>query len=566
MAFLHYYKNLLGSRNPTERIRSAILNQGPCCTQEQAASLMLPITNEEIKGIFFSTPIDKSLGLDGYTSGFFKDAWDVVGPDVCEAIKDFFSTDKLLTQVNATNITLIPKCERLTSVKPFRPTACCNMIYKVISKLLCNRLFVILPDIVHENQGAFIKERSIMENILICQDIMKLYNRAAVSPRFLFKIDLQKAYDTMEWDFVENLLLGLKFRALFYDLLLFYKGNPQSVMLLLRAFSTFSKASGLSMNNSKSEWSNIFILPKSVIRRLEAICQNYLWDGTAEFHRVPLVGWDTVTLPNIEGGLGIKKAEVSNVAIGAKLVDWIYYKADRLWIRWINQVYIKQHDWHSYSPPADAAWTWKSIFRVKELMKDAYTDGQWQLDLKGYTVRSGYDWLRSHQIKPWWYNTIQNSWIVHKQAIITWLIMHNGMNTREKLYMFGCCNSDACCICGNATETQPYLFFECDYSKAVISLIQDLCGACISLSGVMTGGYGNGGGKLKQQVYTIILNPCTYHIWAQRNSARINGILMVLSLVVQKIIEVVRQRIKFKCNAKVRRREEDWLDRLRIRL
>ncbi|XP_074314242.1 uncharacterized protein LOC141649451 [Silene latifolia] len=310
------------------------------------------------------------------------------------------------------------------------------------------------------------------------------------------------------------------------------------------------------LNSLYSYWSNIFIFPKSIIRRIEAICRNYLWDGSAEFHRVPLVGWDTVTLPKIEGGLGIKKAEVWNVVIVAKLVDWIYSKADRLWISWINQVYIKQHDCHSYSPPADASWTWKSICKVKELMKDAYTDGQWQPDLKGYTVRSGYDWLRLHQIKPWWYNTVWNSWNVPKHAFITWLIMHNRMTTREKLYRFGYCNTDACCICENATETQPHLFFECDYIKVVVSLIQDWCSACISLSGARAGGYGNGGAKLKQQVYAIILNACIYHIWAQRNSARINGILMVPSLVVQKIIEVVRQRIKFKCNAKVSRREE----------
>ncbi|XP_074315512.1 uncharacterized protein LOC141651710 [Silene latifolia] len=482
------------------------------------------------------------------------------------------------------------------------------MIYKVISKLLYNRLSVTLPDIVHENQGVFIKGRSILENILICQDIVKLYNRAAVSPRCLFKIGLQKAYDTVEWDFVENLLLGLKFRTIFCqqvmacikttsftlslngsnfgyfngqrelklfhlmfadDLLLFCNGNALSVMLLLRALSTFSKASGLSMNCSKSEdtrlgekklsyagrltlinsvlnslysyWSNIFILPKSIIRRIEAICRNYLWDGSAEYHRVPLVGWDTITLPKIEGGLGIKKAEVWNVAIVAKLVDWIYSKAG--------------------SPPIDAAWTWKSICKVKELMKDAYTDGKWQPNLKGYTVRSGYDWLRLHQNKPWWYNTVWNSWNVPKHAFITWLIMHIGMNTREKLYRFGCCSTDACCICENATEIQPHLFFEYDYSKAVVALIQYWCGAFISMSGAMAGGYGNVGGKLKQQVPAIILTACIYNICAQRNSPRINGILMVPSLVAQKIIEGVRQIIKFKCNAKMSRRDEVWLDK-----
>ncbi|XP_074318626.1 uncharacterized protein LOC141655445 [Silene latifolia] len=144
--------------------------------------------------------------------------------------------------------------------------------------------------------------------------------------------------------------------------------------------------------------------------------------------------------------------------------------------------------------------------------------------------------------------------------------MQNGMNTREKLYRIGCCTSNACCICENATETRPHLFFDCDYSKAIVSLIKYWCGACILMSGAMTGGYGNGGGKLKQHVFAIILNDCIYHIWAQRNSSRINGALMVPSLVVQKIIEEVRQRIKLKCNAKVSRQEEVWLAHVGIRL
>ncbi|XP_074302903.1 uncharacterized protein LOC141637237 [Silene latifolia] len=443
-------------------------NKGPCCTQEQATSLMLPVTNEEIKGIFFSTPIEKSPGPDGYTSGFFKDAWHIVGLDI-----------------NAINITLIPKCERPTSVKHFRLIACSNMIYKVISKLLYNGLSVILPDIVHENQATLKEDIKQVTGFAEGQMPFR-YLGVPIQPTKLTKKECNILAEKMV-----NRIRSLGAKKLSYA------GRLTLINYVL--------------NSLYSYWSNIFILPKSILRRIEAICRNYLWDGSAEYHRVPLVGWDTVTLPKIEGGLGIKKAEVWNVAIVAKLVDWIYSKSDSL--------------------PADAAWTWRSICKVKELMKDAYTDGQWQPDLKGYT-----------------------------------LIMHNWMNTREKLYRFACCSTDACCICENATEIQPHLFFECDYNKVVVALIQDWCGACISMSGAMAGGYGNVGGKLKQQVSAIILTACIYHIWAQRNSARINGIRMVPSLVAQNIIEVVRQRIKFKCNAKMSRRDEVWLDKLGIRL
>ncbi|XP_074314256.1 uncharacterized protein LOC141649465 [Silene latifolia] len=488
-AFLNYYQELLGTSKPTEMVRQQVLNSGKCCTEAHKEILNKPVTNEEIKEAFFKVPIDKSPGPDGYTSGFFKDSWDIVESDICSAIHDFFSTGKRLKQINATTITLIPKCERPTTVKQFRPIACCNLLYKVISKLLCNRLSVVLPDLVSENQGALIEGRSIIENVLICQDIVKMYNRQAVSPRCLFKIDLQKAYDTVEWSFVAQLLDGMGFPSDFsqkvmsciqttsYSLNLngiffgFFRGkrglrqgdpisplifalcmdyltrmlqfgNVQSIMLMMRAFSSFSKAYGLFMNISKSEvtgftegsmpfrylevpiqatrltkiecnilvekmvnrirslgakklsyagrlvlvnsvlntlhnyWSGIFLIPKCVVKRIEAVCRNYLWDGSADYHRVPSVGWDKVTLPKEEGGLGIKRTAIWNIASVAKLVDWLYCKADRLWISWVNKVHIKGRNWHDYHPPADVAWSWKNVCKVKELIKAAYVEDQ----------------------------------------------------------------------------------------------------------------------------------------------------------------------------------------------
>ncbi|XP_074305397.1 uncharacterized protein LOC141640525 [Silene latifolia] len=95
-AFLSYYQELLGTSKATDKVRQQVINTGNCCTE---------------------VPIDKSPGPDGYTSGFFKDSWEIMGNDVCFAIQDFFSNGKLIKQINATTITLIPKCERPTTVK-----------------------------------------------------------------------------------------------------------------------------------------------------------------------------------------------------------------------------------------------------------------------------------------------------------------------------------------------------------------------------------------------------------------------------------------------------------------
>ncbi|XP_074299186.1 uncharacterized protein LOC141630235 [Silene latifolia] len=198
-----YYENLLGTAGHTTPVCVSVVHQGPICNSEHHSVLLAPVTKKEIKEAFFSIPNHKAPGPDGFSSAFFKDSWSVVGDEVCDAILDFFQSGKMLQQINHTFITLIPKIDNPQNVTQFRPISCCNILYKVISKVLCTRLSSVLPSIISKNQGGFVKGRSIAENILICQDLVRLYNRKAVSPRCLMKIDLKKAYDSVHWDFVE---------------------------------------------------------------------------------------------------------------------------------------------------------------------------------------------------------------------------------------------------------------------------------------------------------------------------------------------------------------------------
>ncbi|KAL9232951.1 hypothetical protein vseg_008006 [Gypsophila vaccaria] len=167
-AFLDYYTTLLGESQSTTKVHRSIMNCGMRCTADIFNALLVPITRKEIKEALFSIPDIKSPGPDGYTSKFYKDAWVEIGGEVIAVVKDFFKHKKLLKQLNATTLVMIPKCQRPTSVFHFKPIACCNVLYKVISKLLCDRLANVLPHLIDQNQGAFIMNRSIQENILIC--------------------------------------------------------------------------------------------------------------------------------------------------------------------------------------------------------------------------------------------------------------------------------------------------------------------------------------------------------------------------------------------------------------
>ena len=119
--------------------------------REHIRLLESPYIAQEVKEALFSIPGDKSPCPDGYGTHFFRDAWDIVGAEITQATLDVVHSGKILTELNATILTLIPNANFPSSVSEFRPIACCNAIYKCITKIICNRLNMILPEIIAEN-------------------------------------------------------------------------------------------------------------------------------------------------------------------------------------------------------------------------------------------------------------------------------------------------------------------------------------------------------------------------------------------------------------------------------
>ncbi|GJT29450.1 RNA-directed DNA polymerase, eukaryota, reverse transcriptase zinc-binding domain protein [Tanacetum coccineum] len=173
---------------------------------QDADNMCIEVTNDEIKRALFDIDDNKAPGPDGFTSKNFKKSWEVIKDDFCKAIKEFFRTRKLFGEVNATLITLVPKMQTPLKVTDFRPIACCNVVYKSISKILTNRIKPVLNKLVNQNQSAFLPGRAITDNILLTQELLRGYNNSSGPKRCSLKIDIQKAYDTVSWSFLEKIL------------------------------------------------------------------------------------------------------------------------------------------------------------------------------------------------------------------------------------------------------------------------------------------------------------------------------------------------------------------------
>ncbi|XP_038987981.1 uncharacterized protein LOC120112503 [Phoenix dactylifera] len=181
-------------------------------TEEDTAALIRPVSAREIQEVMWSLEGDKAPGPDGFPPFFFRRYWMIVGQTVTTAIQQYFSTAVMSTDWQRTLVTLIPKRQDAAEPSHFHPISLCTTLYKVTAKLLALRLRDILPRLISPEQGAFVGGRSITDNVLIAQEFMFDLGRAS-SRRSLMgiKLDMERAYDMMRWDFVQQSLQGFGF-------------------------------------------------------------------------------------------------------------------------------------------------------------------------------------------------------------------------------------------------------------------------------------------------------------------------------------------------------------------
>lgn len=118
---------------------------------------------------------------------------------------DFFSSSRLPVGVNDTYITLIAKVEKPLLISQFRPISLCNVIYKAITKVLANRLQPLMCRLIGPTQGSFLPSRFISDNIVVVQEVIhSMKRKKGMKGWMCLKLDLEKTYDRLGWDFIED--------------------------------------------------------------------------------------------------------------------------------------------------------------------------------------------------------------------------------------------------------------------------------------------------------------------------------------------------------------------------
>ncbi|KAL2240825.1 UNVERIFIED_CONTAM: hypothetical protein Sindi_0723700 [Sesamum indicum] len=314
----------------------------------------------------------------------------MVGQEITKAVLEFFSTGKLLKQINSTILTVIPKVHFPTSVADFRPISCCNVLYKIIAKLIVQKLSVVLDKIISPGQVAFVPGRSIGDNVMLAQELFTGYNQARLPPRCALKVDIRKAYDNVEWDFSLSVLQLFGFPEILSRWIEECISSPSfSVGMNGKPHGYFAGARGLRQGDPLSPylfvfvmevlhmgilqlieqdmnfafhwkcanlrlfqlgvqiiksvlvalgvyWASAFIFPKGVIKDIQKRLRIFLWRGTGN-SGYPKVAWKEICKPKEEGGLGLKDMSTLNRALMCKkLCEVIRCDRTSIWVEWLR--------------------------------------------------------------------------------------------------------------------------------------------------------------------------------------------------------------------------------------
>ena len=209
---VEFYQNLFASSSP-DQIEEAIKATPKVVSEEMNQVLVAPFERAEVELALKQMNPLKAPGPDGMPPLFFQHFWPAIGDDVVEAVLTCLNSGSIPSAINRTFITLIPKVKSPVRVSDYRPIALCNTLYKLISKVLANRLKTFLPCVISDTQSAFQSSKAISNNILVAfKTLHHMKNQKSKKGGFMaLKLDMSKVYDRVEWVYLVKIMEKLGF-------------------------------------------------------------------------------------------------------------------------------------------------------------------------------------------------------------------------------------------------------------------------------------------------------------------------------------------------------------------
>lgn len=208
--FARLYKSEDRGRSVIGFLESVIVNK---LSYEERISIEREVETQEIEGVVKNLAKGKSPGMDGFPNEFYQRSWDWIKEDLGEVVRAILNNGGMTSEMNRSLIVLVPKVENSRTVKEFRPISLLLGIYKIVAKILANRIRLLVPKLVHPSQAGFVRGRSLAES---CLSVWAGMEEGPRRGDFDFlKIDFEKAYDRLEWRFLEECLKVMGFGMIF---------------------------------------------------------------------------------------------------------------------------------------------------------------------------------------------------------------------------------------------------------------------------------------------------------------------------------------------------------------
>ncbi|KAA3483070.1 reverse transcriptase [Gossypium australe] len=239
MAARNYFWNLFRSNgNNISQVDLSFMDK--CITKENNDWLIREYNEAEVKNAIRNMDPRKALSIDGLSGNFFKQHWNIVEDETIRFCLDILNGQGNITSLNETVIILIPKIRDPCDFTNFRPISLCRYIYKIIAKVLANRLKVILSNCISYNQIVFVPGRMIHDNILIAHELLHYHQNTRYNSNkgCVIKLDMSKAYDRVEWNFIEEVMRRMWFAHQWIDKIM---GCVCSVKYLIKCNNMLSE-------------------------------------------------------------------------------------------------------------------------------------------------------------------------------------------------------------------------------------------------------------------------------------------------------------------------------------